>query len=678
MNIKLIDFGLSNVFKPEQTLKTFCGSPTYAAPELVQRHEYAGPEVDCWSLGVLLYVFVCGELPFDGNSFNELYTHIIRAEYVMPPYISPACQDLIRHMLVPDPTKRYNIGQIVSHPWVVSGGYKPPDLRTITPKMGLSSKTPIDMEVLKKMEELGFEKSAVLKSLLNDSYDDAAATYYLLCSSLKNVRSRKTSIGKVTPPPPTSPRQSHHTPPTNQSVSQSSPSSSSSSSNKSPSQSSQQPSQTNPPASPRNVNSTLVQPIVVTKPPESNVSANLSSSCQKSNLGKVSPQSPRKERREINMGAVTVSEESDDVASGATTATGSNNVSVSARKKSSKTSSLRHRTRALSKESKSAALCSSGDKSPISGSDRSGGDGSASPSVAPLISLTTSLTSSSDAKGHTAAVNQSPPPTLIPQTIEAAAEETAVSSSTSGSKKKADKLSRFYTLRHSRHSRQKEDPDATTSAIAPPRKGSISSIESSVEKTNETDKRPGLVQTTTSTSKSSSSSKHKHATLRGTSSSSKSPTIDDLPNDVFDDNVSDVKVTVAQEKYETRDKESSRNKTLSLRSKIKKESAEASEPRSKRFPFSMEMTTSKQPKQLIEEIKHMLGTWDPPIVFNIVTPFFLVCEVHDGSLTFEIEVCQLPHLSLRGIRLHKIKGDSWKYKTICKSIMEKLNPEKKQ
>lgn len=74
--IKIIDFGLSNVYHPTQQLNTFCGSLYFAAPELLKAKEYTGPEVDIWSFGVVLYVLVCGKVPFDDTNLPALHEKI--------------------------------------------------------------------------------------------------------------------------------------------------------------------------------------------------------------------------------------------------------------------------------------------------------------------------------------------------------------------------------------------------------------------------------------------------------------------------------------------------------------------------------------------------------------------------------------------------------------------------
>lgn len=116
-NAKLADFGLSNVFDKARQLKTFCGSPLYASPEIVQGLPYEGPEVDCWSLGVLLYTLVYGAMPFDGSNFKRLVKQISDASYFEPKQKSPA-SPLIKRLLCADPGKRANILDICSDPWV--------------------------------------------------------------------------------------------------------------------------------------------------------------------------------------------------------------------------------------------------------------------------------------------------------------------------------------------------------------------------------------------------------------------------------------------------------------------------------------------------------------------------------------------------------------------------------
>jgi len=83
LNVKIADFGLSNILEDGKFLKTSCGSPNYAAPEVIAGRVYAGPEVDIWSCGVILYVLLCGRLPFDDESIPKLFEKIRRSSLFM-------------------------------------------------------------------------------------------------------------------------------------------------------------------------------------------------------------------------------------------------------------------------------------------------------------------------------------------------------------------------------------------------------------------------------------------------------------------------------------------------------------------------------------------------------------------------------------------------------------------
>lgn len=190
VNIKIIDFGLSNVFTPGSLLKTFCGSPTYASPELILRKEYFGPAVDVWSMGVVLYVLVCGYLPFDGHNFAELFNKILQAQYTIPSHVSPECAALIERMLVVDPRKRATLDEIHHHGWLNSVSQYVPALPN---SAEVDDEAKIDKEIIATMEGFGFIPEDVVQSLLNNNYNDAAAMYFLLESKKQKQQAKRVS-----------------------------------------------------------------------------------------------------------------------------------------------------------------------------------------------------------------------------------------------------------------------------------------------------------------------------------------------------------------------------------------------------------------------------------------------------------------------------------------------------
>ena len=117
---KIVDFGFSTAFRPGQKLKTFCGSPSYAAPEIISRKPYIGPPVDVWSLGVLLFGMLAGYFPFQGDTADDLYRRVLRGEFKPPNFISRESRDLLRRMLTVDPSRRATISDVLNHPWTAA------------------------------------------------------------------------------------------------------------------------------------------------------------------------------------------------------------------------------------------------------------------------------------------------------------------------------------------------------------------------------------------------------------------------------------------------------------------------------------------------------------------------------------------------------------------------------
>ncbi|XP_032388976.1 MAP/microtubule affinity-regulating kinase 4 isoform X5 [Etheostoma spectabile] len=207
-NIKIADFGFSNEFTLGNKLDTFCGSPPYAAPELFQGKKYDGPEVDVWSLGVILYTLVSGSLPFDGQNLKELRERVLRGKYRVPFYMSTDCEGILRRFLVLNPTKRCTLDQVMKDKWINSG-YEGDDLKPhIEPVEDFSD--PARIEV---MVGMGFTSEEIKDSLLNQKYNEVTATYLLLGRKGDEASEARTasslSLARVRPSPITNGTNKH-------------------------------------------------------------------------------------------------------------------------------------------------------------------------------------------------------------------------------------------------------------------------------------------------------------------------------------------------------------------------------------------------------------------------------------------------------------------------------------
>ncbi|KAM8915303.1 MAP/microtubule affinity-regulating kinase 3a isoform 11-T13 [Spinachia spinachia] len=182
MNIKIADFGFSNEFTMGNKLDTFCGSPPYAAPELFQGKKYDGPEVDVWSLGVILYTLVSGSLPFDGQNLKELRERVLRGKYRIPFYMSTDCENLLKRFLVLNPSKRGTLevredaeNQIMKDRWI-NAGFEEDELKPyIEPELDITDQKRIDV-----MVGMGYNLEEIQESLAKMKYDEITASYLLL------------------------------------------------------------------------------------------------------------------------------------------------------------------------------------------------------------------------------------------------------------------------------------------------------------------------------------------------------------------------------------------------------------------------------------------------------------------------------------------------------------------
>ncbi|XP_041035210.1 MAP/microtubule affinity-regulating kinase 4 isoform X4 [Carcharodon carcharias] len=174
-NIKIADFGFSNEFQFGNKLDTFCGSPPYAAPELFQGKKYDGPEVDIWSLGVILYTLVSGSLPFDGQNLKELRERVLRGKYRVPFYMSTDCENILKRFLVLNPAKRGTLEQIMKDKWI-NVGCDGEELRPyVEPEPDLGDNKRIEV-----MIGMGYTREEIKEALTRHKYNEVTATYLLL------------------------------------------------------------------------------------------------------------------------------------------------------------------------------------------------------------------------------------------------------------------------------------------------------------------------------------------------------------------------------------------------------------------------------------------------------------------------------------------------------------------
>jgi len=171
-DIKIVDFGLSNTYQDDQLLQTACGSPCYAAPEMIAGHKYVPPMVDIWSCGVILFALVCGFLPFEDQNHAELYKKILNAEYEMPNFVSKEVASLISGMLTTDPNQRMTLEDIRKHVW-----YRQIPEASLRDREDFAT---LDEDILDQLDSYGFPREYAMKCLQTNKHNHVTTTYYLI------------------------------------------------------------------------------------------------------------------------------------------------------------------------------------------------------------------------------------------------------------------------------------------------------------------------------------------------------------------------------------------------------------------------------------------------------------------------------------------------------------------
>ncbi|ORX87341.1 Pkinase-domain-containing protein [Anaeromyces robustus] len=196
-SIKIIDFGFGNTFIENGYLDTFCGSPFYAAPEMILGKKYEGPEVDMWSLGVILFALLCGHLPFDDANMKELYKKIASGTYTVPDYLMPDARHLISRLITVDPHKRATLDEVLHHRWV-NEGYSHPPSNYMTIRPVIRDEKLLDQDIIKRLSHFGYKREDVVKAFVEADPSrphPIRSTYWLLYEMLqreeRKARERK-------------------------------------------------------------------------------------------------------------------------------------------------------------------------------------------------------------------------------------------------------------------------------------------------------------------------------------------------------------------------------------------------------------------------------------------------------------------------------------------------------
>ncbi|KAE9982951.1 hypothetical protein BLS_005156 [Venturia inaequalis] len=189
-NVKLVDFGFTREYEGKSSyLQTWCGTVCYSAPEMLKGEKYAGEKVDVWSLGIILYALLCGELPFDEDDEDVTKQRILKEEPKYPDHLPPLAKDLIAILLSKRPLLRPSLADILQNPWLAE--HAPRQQEILKLQQPAPFTTDLEKETLERMRSAGVDIDMVIENVLAQRCDSLAGWWTLLIEKEERKAKRR-------------------------------------------------------------------------------------------------------------------------------------------------------------------------------------------------------------------------------------------------------------------------------------------------------------------------------------------------------------------------------------------------------------------------------------------------------------------------------------------------------
>ncbi|KAH0154458.1 kinase-like protein, partial [Aureobasidium melanogenum] len=189
-NVKLVDFGFTREYQGTTSyLQTWCGTVCYSAPEMLKGEKYAGEKVDVWSLGIILYALLCGELPFDEDDENDTKQRILKEDPKYPEYVPEGAKDLLSKLLSRRPLLRPPLADVLRHPWLQE--YAPQQQEILKVLQPPPFSTEVEKATLQRMRSAGVNIDHVIENVLGQRCDPLAGWWGLLLEKEERKERRR-------------------------------------------------------------------------------------------------------------------------------------------------------------------------------------------------------------------------------------------------------------------------------------------------------------------------------------------------------------------------------------------------------------------------------------------------------------------------------------------------------